>query len=92
MERLRQVKPQLAAFGVSKLGLFGSYVRGEATAKSDIDILIDFVDRDHSSLHNLMGTYKKLKRVFVKRKIDIVSVNGLSKYIGPIILGEVQYV
>ena len=29
-------------FHVSKLGLFGSYARGEATDESDIDLLIEF--------------------------------------------------
>lgn len=69
LQRLREVKPQLESFGVSKLGLFGSYVCDEATAKSDIDILIDFQDFDHSTLHNLMEDCKKLKCALLSSKI-----------------------
>ena len=42
VEQLKQHKPELEKFGVSKIGLFGSYVRGEQSTTSDIDILIDF--------------------------------------------------
>jgi predicted nucleotidyltransferase len=34
-------KQQLIAFGVNKIGLFGSYLRNEATEQSDIDLLVD---------------------------------------------------
>lgn len=32
-------------FAVRRIGLFGSFVRGEETKDSDIDIQVDFVDR-----------------------------------------------
>jgi predicted nucleotidyltransferase len=35
-------KEELSKFGVSKLGLFGSYARNEQSNNSDIDLLIDF--------------------------------------------------
>lgn len=92
LELLRQVKPELEAYGVSKIGLFGSYVRGEATEKSDIDILIDFQDIEHSTLRNLSDTDRRLKKLFRPRRIDVVPLDGLSRYIGPVILKEVRYV
>ena len=42
LKRLQSLKGQLNSVGVVQLGLFGSTVRGENTAKSDIDILLDF--------------------------------------------------
>ena len=42
INRLSSLKTPLMAVGVCQLGLFGSTVRGENTATSDIDILIDF--------------------------------------------------
>ncbi len=42
LEMLSAHKPELSGFGVSALGLFGSYVRDEQTADSDIDLFIDF--------------------------------------------------
>ena len=35
-------KSELSQFGIKDIGLFGSYAREEQSAKSDIDILIDF--------------------------------------------------
>lgn len=41
--RLREVKPRLTEeYGVAEIGVFGSYVRGEQTEGSDIDILVRF--------------------------------------------------
>ena len=39
---IRTHKSELSNFGIKDIGLFGSYAREEQTAKSDIDILIDF--------------------------------------------------
>ena len=43
LEILRKHKPELEKkYPISKLGVFGSYARGEATATSDIDITVEF--------------------------------------------------
>ena len=42
LEKLRQHKPELQRkYPVSRLGVFGSYARGEATNESDIDIAVE---------------------------------------------------
>lgn len=42
LQVLRQHKPELQRkYPISKLGVFGSYARGEATEKSDIDIAVE---------------------------------------------------
>ncbi len=42
LEKLRQYKPELETkYPVTKIGVFGSYARGEATGKSDIDIAVE---------------------------------------------------
>ena len=42
LEKLRQYKPELQRkYPVSRLGVFGSYARGEATNESDIDIAVE---------------------------------------------------
>ena len=42
LEKLRQNKPELQRkYPVSRLGVFGSYARGEATNESDIDIAVE---------------------------------------------------
>ena len=42
LEKLREHKPHLQKkYPGSRLGVFGSYARGEATAESDIDIAVE---------------------------------------------------
>ena len=42
LDILRQHKPELQRkYPVSRFGVFGSYARGEATEKSDIDIAVE---------------------------------------------------
>jgi predicted nucleotidyltransferase len=84
-------KAKLSALGVSRIGLFGSYVRNEQSPDSDIDILIDFVP-GKENFDNYMALYDYLETLFKDEKVEVVTVNGLSPYIGPRILKEVSYV
>jgi len=83
-------KPELTAFGVDRIGLFGSYVRNEQSGKSDIDILVDFIP-EKETFDNYMTLYDYLEKLFSQEKIELVTINGLSPYIGPRILKEVTY-
>ncbi|GHT17132.1 nucleotidyltransferase [Bacteroidia bacterium] len=83
-------KAHLSAFGINKIGLFGSYVRNEQTPHSDIDILVDFVPAKET-FDNYMGLYDYLETLFANEKVEVVTLNGLSPYIGPQILEEVNY-
>ena len=91
IQRLASIKHQLTEFGVSSLALFGSTVRGENTPRSDIDILVDFAD-GHETYTNNLTVGEILQQTFKRYKVDIVTKNGLSPYIGPAILDEAQYV
>lgn len=42
IERMLEQREQLLSFGVASIGLFGSFERGEHTASSDIDLLVEF--------------------------------------------------
>jgi predicted nucleotidyltransferase len=84
-------KSKLSQFGIKDIGLFGSYAREEQSAKSDIDILIDF-EPDKENFDNYMVVYDYFEELFKNEKIKIVTKNGLSPYIGPSILKEVLYV
>lgn len=42
IETLKSNKLKLAKFCIRSVGLFGSYIRGEQSSESDIDLLIDF--------------------------------------------------
>ncbi|MFH0842405.1 MAG: nucleotidyltransferase family protein [Bacteroidota bacterium] len=84
-------KPDLFKFGIRDIGLFGSFARDEQSDNSDIDILIDF-DPDKENFDNYMAVCDLIENLFRNRKIEIVTKNGLSPYIGPGILNEVLYV
>ncbi|MBP6039585.1 MAG: nucleotidyltransferase family protein [Flavobacterium sp.] len=84
-------KELIKSFGVTEIGLFGSYVRDEQTETSDIDFLVDFY-KEKKTLRNYIDFCDLLENMFQKNKIDIVSKKGLSEYIGPHILKEVNYV
>ena len=88
---MRTHKHQFASFGVNKIGLFGSYVRNEQQPQSDIDILVDF-EPEKETFDNLMNLHNYLEELFINEKIEVVTVNGLSPYIGKYILKEVNYV
>ncbi len=91
LNTIKAHKAELAKFGIQNVGLFGSYIRDEQSRKSDIDILIDF-DPDKESFDNYMAVYDYFEKLFKNKKVEIVTKNGLSPYIGPKILKEVIYV
>lgn len=91
LRRLSSLKEQLVSVGVTRLGLFGSTVRGENTAKSDIDILLDF-KTGQETYSNFLDACQILEENFKRNKLDVVTLKGLSPYIGQSILKEVVYV
>ena len=70
---------------VLKAYLFGSYVRNEADNLSDIDILVDL---DYSQKIGLLFIQMKVDlEKLLNNKVDLVSSNGLSKYIKTLVTG-----
>ena len=84
------IREYLKTCPVLKAYLFGSYVRGEADNQSDIDILVDL---DYSQRIGLQFIQMKidLERI-LRSKVDLVSSNGISKYIKPIVDNEKQLI
>jgi len=88
---IRNHKSEFSKFRIRNIGLFGSYARDEQSFKSDIDILIEF-DPDKENFDNYMAVYDLIEKLFKNKKVEIITKNGLSPYIGPWILKEVMYV
>ncbi|MEY4106117.1 MAG: hypothetical protein RL181_459 [Bacteroidota bacterium] len=82
---------QIRQYGISKIGLFGSFVRQEQKSGSDIDILIDF-QQGKETFDNFMAICDLFDAIFKGYKVEVVTVGGLSPYIGPHILNSVEYV
>ena len=91
LSTIRSHKTELKKYGIQNIGLFGSYAREDQSEKSDIDILIDFTP-DNENFDNYMAVYDYFEKLFKNEKVEIVTKNGLSPYIGPKILKEVLYV
>ncbi|MCK5342370.1 MAG: nucleotidyltransferase family protein [Candidatus Heimdallarchaeota archaeon] len=90
LNTIRSHKSELAKLGISNIGLFGSYVRGDVSEDSDIDILIEFI-AEKESFDNFMAAYDYFEEIFKNEKVDLVTKKSLSPYIGPAILNEVIY-
>jgi len=83
-------REKLFHLGVKNIGLFGSFVRGEQTSSSDIDVLVEFVPEKHT-FDNFMEVSFLLEET-LGRKVEIITPEGLSPYIGPHILKEIERV
>ncbi len=72
--QLAKLKKVLRQQGVKSASLFGSFARGEATAKSDIDLLVDL--GRGKTLFDLAGLKFAVEDA-MGRKADVVTKNAL---------------
>jgi predicted nucleotidyltransferase len=89
---LQQHKEELfATYHLSKLGLFGSYARAEATEQSDVDVIFDFTEEaeDIYTLKMKLKTY--LSSVF-ERSVDLAREKYLKPYAKEMIGKDIIYV
>ena len=63
----------LKSLSVKRIGLFGSFLKGRGTDKSDLDFLVSL---KNPTFDNFMETKFLLERLF-KRKIDLVTEQAL---------------
>ena len=62
-------------YGVRRIGIFGSIVRGEAREDSDVDILVEF-EAGKATFDNFLGLVEYLERLLGK-KIDLLTIDGV---------------
>lgn len=87
---LKQHKDTLKNLGIEQIGLFGSFIRNEQSKDSDIDLLVEF-DKARKTFRNFIHTAQYLES-FLGRKVEILTPESLSLYIGPHIRQETEYV
>ena len=81
--KIESIKNYFKTRPVLKAYLFGSYVREVAHNKSDIDILVDL---DYSQKIGLQFIQMKLDlEKLLNSEVDLISSNGMSKYIKPLV-------
>jgi uncharacterized protein len=86
--RISAASARVRALGVRRLSLFGSFVRGEQRSGSDVDLLVDF-EEGKKSFENLMSLTWLLEEL-LGRKVQVVTRDGLSPYVGPHVLKEAE--
>lgn len=82
-------RPRIRQLGVKRLGLFGSFARGEHREESDVDFLVEF-EAGKKNYDNLFELAVLLEKLF-NRKIELVTPESLSPYLRPHITQEVRY-
>lgn len=90
LDRLRERRAEISRLGVARLGVFGSFVRDEPTPESDVDIFVEFAP-GMKNFDRFMALAQLLEDV-LQRRVELVTPESLSPYIGPHILREVEYV
>lgn len=91
VKRLHETLPDLKTeYRIRQLGVFGSYVRGEQTAQSDLDVLVEFDPDYRLGLIGFCELENKLTD-YLGVKVDLVMKTGLKPRIGERILAEVCY-
>lgn len=86
---LAEKEERIKEFGVKKIGLFGSYVRGEQKRNSDVDILVEF-EKEKITFDNYMHL-KFFLEDLLGCKVDLVIQDDLKHQLKPYILKEVEY-
>ncbi len=88
-ELLKREKASLEEkYNISKLGIFGSYIRGEQKESSDLDILIEY--KGKVSFFDILHLEEELTKL-AGIKVDLVLKSGLKKFMGQQIMKEVKF-
>jgi hypothetical protein len=72
-------------FSVRRIGIFGSFARGEQKDSSDVDILVEFEKPTFKNFMNLSFYLEDL----LEREVDLVTVKGLHPRIRPYVEKDV---
>ncbi|MFC1764073.1 nucleotidyltransferase family protein [Planctomycetota bacterium] len=85
---IQEAKGGLLALGIKSIGLFGSVARGEATSKSDVDVLVEFNDEARTFDHFMDACF--LLEDLLGRRVELVTKDSLSPYIKPHIMKDLH--
>ena len=79
----------LRKYKVSKVGIFGSYVRDKAKKKSDVDLLVEF--EEVIDLFDFVHLTDEVEKV-LKTKVDLATPDAIKPYIRSRIMKEVEWI
>jgi uncharacterized protein len=88
IRRLTAAESEIRGLGVERLALFGSVLRGEARPDSDVDILVRF--SPGAKTFDRFLALSELLEERLERRVEVVTTEALSPFLGPRILAEAQ--
>ncbi|RIK46696.1 MAG: nucleotidyltransferase [Chloroflexi bacterium] len=88
MERLAEI---CRRYQVRELALFGSVLRDDFSADSDVDVLVEFEPEAFVGLVHLGHLQEDLERV-VGRRVDLVPKRGLKLFVRDTVLAEAEVI
>ena len=90
LQFLRDNKERFAEqYGVTKIGLFGSFARGEATEESDVDVCVEIAEPSYDIMCDLWGELEEN----TSRSVDLIRLrNGLNAFLQKRIERDAVYV
>ena len=89
LQAIRNNRTLLTRMGASRVGLFGSFARGEADESSDIDLLVEFTEgkKNYDTFIDLCFFFEDL----FDRNVDLLTPASLSPYLKQQIEAEVRF-
>jgi uncharacterized protein len=81
---LEQNREAIRGYGARRLGLFGSYARGEATEASDLDFVVEFETKSFDAYMNL----KEFLEALFGCRVDLVLADAIKPRLRATILEE----
>lgn len=88
-ERIQSHQSALKLFGAARLGLFGSFVRGEQTEKSDIDFVVEFQE-GKKTFRNFINMVYYLEKV-MGREVELLTWEGMASFVKREAEKEIEY-
>jgi len=77
----------IRAYGVRRIGLFGSCARGEETEESDLDFVVEFEKKSFDAYMDLKAFLEER----FQRKVDLVIADAIKPRLRQTILSETVY-
>ncbi len=89
MKIIRRHDDVLIAHGVRRIGIFGSFARGEAREGSDIDLIVEFAEgkKNYDNFIDLCFFLEDL----LGRKVDLLTPESISPFIRTHIEKDVHF-
>ncbi|WP_031528452.1 nucleotidyltransferase family protein [Dyadobacter crusticola] len=87
---IKNHQSSIQSFGAERLGIFGSFVRGEQNEGSDIDILVEFKE-GKKTFRNYLNLADYLE-ILLNRKVDLLTWESLASFVQRNVKEEIEYV